>query len=141
MKVKVKDKGSVLVMAIFVIAMVSVLVIGISQVNMEEVWLMQHRVNAAQARAVAEAGLNDALAEIRQDCNWTTGFDNKPLTAEEDFAGGQYSVAVDANTNAITVTASTNEWEGYTATLEAQITVSDGSSPYIIRIDNIKANE
>lgn len=132
-------RASVLVMSVFVIALVSALVIGILQINMSEVWLTQHRVNAAQAKAVAEAGMNDALAQIRQDCNWTTGFVDKELAAEEDFAGGQYTV--DVNSNIITVTAGTNEWQGYTASLEAQITVSDGNSPYIIRVDDMKLNE
>ena len=134
-----RAKGSVLVMSVFVIIMVSALVIGILQINLSEVWLTQHRINAAQARAVAEGGLNDALAQIRQDPNWTDGFADKELTAEEDFAGGQYTV--DVNSNTITVTGSTNEWEGYTAALEAQITVSDGNTPHIIRIDSLKVNE
>jgi len=140
MKFKFRDKGSVLVMSVFVVVMVSALVIGILQINMSEVWLTQHRINAAQARAVAEAGLNDALARIRQSRNWTVGFQDKELTAEEDFAGGQYTV--DVNGNTITVTASTNEWEGYTSTLEAQITIRDGNiPPHIIRIDSLKVNE
>jgi Tfp pilus assembly protein PilX len=139
MKDKLRKNASVLVMSVFVIALVSVLVIGILQINMSEVWLTQHRVNATQAKAVAEAGLNDALAQIRQNRNWSAGFVDKELAAEEDFAGGQYTV--DVNSNIITVTASTDEWQGYTASLEAQITVSDGNSPYIIRIDDVKLNE
>ncbi|MHC4417276.1 MAG: hypothetical protein ACYSU6_01685 [Planctomycetota bacterium] len=139
MGIGVKNYGSVLVMAIFVIALVSALVIGILQINMEEIWLTQHRLYAAQATAVAEAGLNDALAQIRQDANWTAGFSNKALPAEGGFEGGRYSV--DVNSNTLTVTADTNAWVGYAATLEAQITVSDGNSPHIIRVDNVKANE
>jgi len=139
MRISVKNYGSVLVMAVFVIALVSALVIGILQINMEEIWLTQHRLYAAQATAVAEAGLNDALAQIRQDVSWTDGFSNKALAAEGGFEGGHYSV--DVNSNTLTVTADTNAWVGYTATLEAQITVSDGNSPHIIRIDNVKANE
>ena len=139
MKTKIRNYGSVLVMAVFVIALVSALVIGILQINMEEIWLTQHRLFAAQATAVAEAGLNDALAEIRQDASWTDGFSNKALAAEGGFQGGRYSV--DVNSNTLTVTADTNAWVGYAATLEAQITVSDGNSPHIIRIDNVKANE
>ena len=139
MKIKTTNNGSVLVMAVFVIALVSELVIGILKINMAEIWLTQHRLYAAQATAVAGAGLNDALAQIRQDANWTAGFSNKVLPAEAGFEGGRYSV--DVNSNTLTVTADTNAWVGYTATLEAQITVSDGNSPHIIRVDNVKANE
>lgn len=139
MKIKIRKNASVLVMSVFVIALVSTLVIGILQVNMSEIWLTQHRVFAAQALAVAGAGLNDALAEIRNDPNWTAGFADKELAAEGGFGGGQYTV--DVNSNILSVTASTDTWQGYTATLEAQITVSDGNSPHIIRIDNLRVNE
>ncbi|MHC4158770.1 MAG: hypothetical protein ACYSSO_06795 [Planctomycetota bacterium] len=139
MKLKFRDKGSVLVMSVFVIIMVSALVIGILQINLSEVWLTQHRVNAAQARAVAEAGLNDALARIRIDPNGTTEDFSQTLPAAGDFAGGQYTV--DVNSDTITVTADVNEWVGYRATLEAEITVSDGNTPHIIRIDSVKVNE
>jgi len=134
-----RAKGSVLVMSVFVIIMVSALVIGILQINMSEIWLTQHRINAAQARAVAEAGLNDALARIRVDPNGTTADFTETLSQGGDFAGGQYTV--DVNSNTITVTADINEWQGYRATLEAEITVSGGSSPHIIRIDSLKVNE
>lgn len=139
MKLKFRAKGSILVVSVFVIIMVSALVIGILQINLSEVWLTQHRVNAAQARAVAEAGLNAALARIRTDPNGTTTDFTGTVSAGEDFAGGQYSV--DVNGTTITVTADTNEWEGYRATVEAQITVSSGSVPHIIRIDSLKVNE
>ncbi len=143
MKRKFRNKGSILVISVFVVILVSALVIGILQINLSEVWLTQHRVNAAQARAVAEAGLNDAFARIRVDANGTTADFTGTVPAEGDFAGGQYSVDVnvDVNNDIITVTADTNEWEGYRATLEAQITVSSGSTPHIIRVDSLKANE
>jgi Tfp pilus assembly protein PilX len=139
MKRKFRNKGSILVISVFVVMLVSALVIGILQINLSEVWLTQHRVNAAQARAVAEAGLNEAFARIRIDANGTTADFGGTVSAEEDFAGGQYSV--DVNNDILTVTADTNEWEGYSATLEAQITVSSGSTPHIIRVDSLKANE
>ncbi len=132
-------KGSVLVMSVFVIALVSALVIGILQINMSEIRLTQHRVYASQARALAEAGLNAALAQIRWDRNWTDGFQDEILAGEEKFGGGDYDV--DVNSDNLTISAAVTSWQGYTATIEAQITVSDGNSPYIIRIDNLKVNE
>jgi hypothetical protein len=134
-----QKKGSVLVMSVFVIALVSALVIGILQINMSEIRLTQHRVYASQALALAEAGLNAALAQIRWDRTWTAGFQDEILGGEERFGGGEYDV--DVNSNNLTISAAVTSWQGYTATIEAQITVSDGNSPYIIRIDNIKMNE
>lgn len=134
-----RRKGSVLIISTFVIALVSALVIGILQVNMSELRLTQHRVYASQARALAEAGLNAALAQIRWDRNWTDGFQDEILAGEEKFGGGDYDV--DVNSDNLTISAAVTSWQGYTATIEAQITVSDGNSPYIIRIDNLKVNE
>ncbi len=133
------ESGSVLVLSIFVIAMMSALVIGILQVNMSEIWLTQHRAYSAQAKAVAEAGLNDALSEIRDDRTWSTGFDAKPLAGGEGFGGGQYTV--DVNGTDITSTGSIDAWVGYSARLEAEITVSDGNAPYIVRIDSMAVNQ
>jgi Tfp pilus assembly protein PilX len=134
-----RRKGSVLIISTFVIALVSALVIGILQINMSEIRLTQHRVYASQALALAEAGLNAALAQIRWDRNWTDGFQDEILAGEEKFGGGDYDV--DVNSDNLTISAAVTSWQGYTSTIEAQITVSDGNSPYIIRIDNMKVNE
>jgi hypothetical protein len=134
-----RKKGSVLIISTFVIALVSALVIGILQVNMSEIRLTQHRVYASQALAVAEAGLNDAMFEIRNDRTWTKGFSDKAFSGEERFGGGRYTV--DGNNHSITVIATVDEWDGYISTLAAQISVTDGNSPYIIRIDDVKMNE
>lgn len=131
--------GSVLVLSIFVIAMMSALVIGILQINMSEIWLTQHRAYSAQAKAVAEAGLNDALSEIRDDRTWSEGFDAKPLTGGDGFGGGQYTV--DVNGTTITSTGSIDAWVGYSAIVEAQLTITDGNAPYIIRIDSMAVNQ
>jgi Tfp pilus assembly protein PilX len=138
-KMASEKKGSVLIMSVFVIALLSALVIGILQINMSEIRLTQHRVYASQALAVAEAGLNDAMSEIRNDSTWTAGFKGKAFSGEERFGGGEYTV--DGNNHSITVTATVDEWDGYTSTLEAQISTTDGNSPHIIRIDDIKVNE
>jgi type II secretory pathway component PulK len=134
-----EKKGSVLIMSVFVIALLSALVIGILQINMSEIRLTQHRVYASQALAVAEAGLNDAMSELRNDSTWTAGFQDKVLSGEERFGGGEYTV--DGNSNSITVTATVDEWDSYTSTLVAQISTTDGNSPHIIRVDDIKVNE
>ena len=77
MKTKVRNDGSVMLMAVFVIALLSILVMGMLEMNTEEIQLMQNQIYAAEALATAEAGLNDAFAEIRADSSWTTGFTDK----------------------------------------------------------------
>lgn len=138
MKTKLRKNASTLVMSVFVIAMLSTLVMGILQMNSSEIQLMQSRVYASQAIAVAQAGLNAAMAQIRNDPNWIAGFQDEQVDSEVKFRGGSYDVVVNGNT--LSVTAIVDSWQGYTSTIEAQITVST-ESPYIIRIDNIKINE
>lgn len=117
-------------MVVFALALLSVLVMGMLEINTEELQLMQNHVYAAQALAIAEAGLNDAFSELRLDANWNSGFSDKP------FEGGSYTV--DVNGTAITSTGVSPQ--GYIGRVEADITIGD-TSPYVIRIDKFRINE
>jgi hypothetical protein len=138
MNCKFKNKGSVFVVAIFVIAMLSTLVIGMLKINSGEIQLVHNQIFATQALAVADAGLNATLAEIRDDPLWDTGFVDEPVDSSPHFAGGQYTVEV--NGNNIKVTASVNSWHSYTAIVEVDVTIS-ADHPHIIRIDHYRTNE
>ena len=128
MKVELKDNGSVLLIVVFVVAMLSAVAMGILQLNTEEIQLMQNQINAAQAIATAEAGLNDAFFRIRQGSD--------PNITDESFNGGSYTVDVSSST----VTSTGTTAQGFVARVEADITTGT-SSPYIIRIDNLRINE
>jgi len=130
MKVKLRNNGSVLLIAVFVIAMLSALVMGMLQMNTEEIQLMQNQIYAVQARAIAEAGLNDALSELRADSSWRSGFANKA------FPCGSYTVTVTGSTIESTATSSNN----FVAKVEADVAFGS-SSPYVIRIDALRINE
>ena len=130
MKVELKNNGSVLLMVVFTIALLSVLVMGMLEINTEEYQLIQNQIYSAKALAIAEAGLNDAFSEIRADSNWNTGFSDKA------FEGGSYTV--DVNSNTITSTGVSSE--GYAVRVEADITIGS-TSPYVIRIDKFRINE
>jgi Tfp pilus assembly protein PilX len=135
MKMIQKNNGSVLLIVVFAIALMSVLTIGIVEMHTEEIQLMQNQVNATQAIAVAEAGLNDAFAEIRADSSWTTGFTNK------SFPGyGTYTVTYEGSLPDPNITSEGTTSQGFRARVKADITVGS-SSPYVIRIDNIRFNE
>ena len=147
MRIKSKNNGSILIVVVFITAILATLAAGMLQMNAEEVQLMQHRVYAAQATALAKGALNEALAEIRQDSTWNTGIPAKEIWAggmsyalnEALYKGGEYTV--DVNDNNLSISASVISWQGYTATIDAEITVSDGNSPYIIRIDSMRIND
>jgi Tfp pilus assembly protein PilX len=125
-----RHKGSVLLLAIFVIALLSAVTIGMLQLSTEELQLMRNQIYAVEALAIAEAGLNDAFSELRNDPNWSAGFAGKA------FNGGSYTVAVAGSTVTSTGTSS----QGFVGRVEADIMVGS-SSPYIIRIDRLRINE
>jgi type II secretory pathway component PulK len=121
-----RHNGTVFLMVVFAIALMTTITVGIMVMSTEELMLMQNQLYAAQAMCTAEAGLNDAFAQIRASSSWTTGFAGKA------FNGGTYDVNV---TGTLPTTS-----QGYVARLAADITVGT-SSPYIIRIDNLRINE
>jgi len=134
MEVRAKNNGSVMLIAIFAISLLSAIVIGMLEMNTEELQLMSNQTHLVYAAATAEAGLNDAFAEIRSDNTWNTGFTDEP------FNGGSYTVTVADSPPNLTVTSTGTSAQGFVARVEADITVGS-TSPYVIRIDNLRINE
>jgi len=95
---------------------------------------MQNQLYAVEALATAEAGLNDAFAQIRTDWNWTTGFSSK------SFNGGTYTVDVNGTLPNRTITSTGISSRQFQARVEADVTISS-TSPHIIKIDNLRINE
>jgi Tfp pilus assembly protein PilX len=134
MKKKSIHKGSALLLTIFITALLSAITIGMLQMNTEEIQLMRNQIFAAQAEAIAEAGLNDAFSELRTDSSWNTGFTDK------SFDSGSYTVTVAGALPNLTITSTGTTSQGFVAKVEADITVGS-TSPYVIRIDNLRINE
>ena len=131
MRTSSRNGGSVLLMTVFITALLSALVMGMLQVNIEEIQIMHNHLRAAEALAIAEAGLNDALAQIRDDSDWDAGFSAKP------FSGGTYTVSVRRSR----ITSEGTSSDGFVAKVEARVTVSEAGPPHIVVIDRFKVNE
>ncbi len=134
MKKGIKNKGVVFLVVVFAIAFLATITVGILVMTTEELQLMQNQLYAAQAIETAEAGLNDAFKEIRASSSWTTGFTSK------SFNGDTYTVTVTGTLPTRTITATATSSHGYVARVVADVTIGS-SSPYIIRIDNLRINE
>jgi Tfp pilus assembly protein PilX len=134
MKRKLIHNGSALLITIFITALLSAITIGILQMNTEEIQLMRNQIFAAKAEAIAEAGLNDAFCELRTDSSWNSGFTDKV------FDGGSYTVTVSGSLPNLTITSTGTSSQGFVAKVEADITARS-TSPYIIRIDQLRINE
>lgn len=131
-----RNIGSIMLIAIFAIALLSAMVIGILQMNTEEIQLMQNQIYAAQALATAEAGLNDAFSELRADDEWVGPLTNEP------FNDGLYNVSVTGTLPNLTIESEGISAQGFVARVEADVTVdTSDSSDHTIRIDNLRVNE
>lgn len=120
-----------LLVIVLLVALLAATVAGHLQINTEEIQLMQNHIGGAEALATAEAGVNDAMAQLRLDRGWQSGFVGKP------FNGGTYTVVIDGQTiRSAGVTAS-----GFTATMEAEVTMAQDGPPYLIRVDSLRINE
>jgi hypothetical protein len=124
------EAGSVLLVVVLLVALLAAVVMGHLQINTEEIQLVQNQTGGAEALAIAEAGLNDALARLRQDPGWQTGLADIP------FAAGSYSVAVEGST--VTSTATTTR--GFVARIQADVTKAPGGAPGAVQIDRLRIN-
>jgi len=134
MEVGFRNNGTALLITVFVVALTSAVVIGMLHVITEEVQVMRNQIYSAEALATGEAGLNDAFAELRADSSWTTGFTDK------GFNGGSYTVTVSGSLPNLTVESTGTSAQGFGARVAADTTIGT-SSPYIIRIDELRINE
>jgi len=135
MKNDIKNNGSVLVVAVFAIALLTAFVVGMLQLNSEQIQILKNETYKAQASAIAQAGLAKAFSEIRSDSGWNSGFSN------ESFGGGSYTVTVYPLTGSSdpNITVVGTSAQGYTTEIQADITIGS-ASPYIIRIDKLRIN-
>ena len=131
MRTSSRHRGSVLLMTVFITALLSALVMGMLQVNIEEIQIMHNQLRAAEALAIAEAGLNHALAQLRADSDWDAGFSGKP------FSGGTYTVTFRRSR----ITSVGTSSDGFVANVEARVTISDAGPPHVVVIDRFKVNE
>ncbi len=75
-------------LTVFIVALLAAAVTGLIQLKTVEIQTMNNQVQAAEAQAIAQAGLNDAIFEVRTNAGWTDGFTNKA------FADGSYTVTL-----------------------------------------------
>jgi len=121
----------VLLVIVLLVALLAATVAGHLQINAEEIQLMQNHIGGVEALATAEAGLNDALAQLRLDSSWHIGFVDKP------FNGGSYTVIVDGST----IRSMARTSSGFDATMEVEVTLASDGPPYVVRIDSLRVNE
>ncbi len=123
-------RGSTLVINILTVTIFALLA-GVVWVSARsQVKTSVYQTRQYQAQALAEAGLEDALAELREDASWRTGFTDKP------FGDGTYTVTLSTNSPPMVVsTGYSKSIFGFGAavkTVSAQTALVEGACPYAI---------
>ncbi|OHB59077.1 MAG: hypothetical protein A2173_08245 [Planctomycetes bacterium RBG_13_44_8b] len=127
-----KNNGSILIVVLFAIALLTAFVGGMLQLNAEQFQVMKNEAFMAEALAIAEAGLADAFARVRTD-------ESLPGNFTEDFGGGSYSVVVTPPLPNPSFTSTGTSPQGFVSRVAADVTVDTDS--WVIRIDEYRINE
>jgi len=133
MKTKIKNKGSVLLIVVFTIVLLTAFVVGMLQINSEQIQIMKNEIFTAQARAIAEAGIAHAFSRLRTNSSWRGPDTN-------DFGNGSYTVIATGPLPVLDVNSTGISAQSFVSRVKADITVGS-TKPYKIRINKLKVNQ
>lgn len=120
------QRGFVLLLTTFIIALGAALIIGFLQVSTTDLQIVRNDQYATRALYIAEAGIEDALYELTLDSNWNAGFTNKA------FAGETYTVTLTgAAPNPRVIDSVSTVGSSFQKHLQVQVSMS-GSNPAVI---------
>ncbi|MCE5340052.1 MAG: hypothetical protein LLF92_02850 [Planctomycetaceae bacterium] len=127
-----KNNGSVLLVVVFIIALLTAFVVGMLQIHSEQFQIMKNEIFTTQSNLIAQAGIADALARVRTS-------QSLPANFNTNFGGGSYSVTVAGSLPDPNFTSAGTSAQGFTTNISADVTVD--TSSYVIRIDKLRINE
>jgi len=110
------ERGVALILAMMVMMALSLLTVNSFEMLSSTIRISRNHKDDLQALYVAEAGIEDAVIQLRVSRNWTAGF------VEKDFDGNKYTVVVTADNLVITLL-STGKAGNFQRTLEAQVKI------------------
>lgn len=129
-KTRYNKQGSVLVLTMFTMAILSILVIAMLNTAAADLQLVKNHIYYQKAHYIAEAGIADAIDRIQRDVvgsgQWETTFP----------AGSQnkYEVAVTQNSPVVVRATGIVESTGFSKILEVQLRTTGSSAPFKVSI-------
>lgn len=142
------QEGVALLMAIFVLFFITLLVVAFLDITTIDLQIVKNQTTSLKALYIADAGIEDAIYELRQDKGWEEGFAEKPYSTG---SGNIYTVIVDIDLVSgtypnefyiKTLTSTGTVYSGTTTaqrTIEAQTLVTGRTpGPYKVRISSWK---
>ncbi|WP_182865730.1 hypothetical protein [Stieleria mannarensis] len=111
-------RGAALLLAIFVMTLVSTLAVATLDAEMMRYMALRNTREWDEARYLAEAGLNDAFAHLEDDISWRDGI---PATEYPQGSGWIYRVSVADGGDATVELTSTGTVGNFTRTLHVRV--------------------
>jgi type II secretory pathway component PulK len=124
------EKGIALIMVLFAMLFISLLVVAFVDLATIDQQIVTNQVRDLQAGFIADAGVETAVYELRQDSGYSGTGGNVEFPAG---SGNTYNVTVAGST--ITATGTISD---FSRTLEVDFSISGGSSPYTVMINTWK---
>ncbi len=116
---KKQESGVALIISLFVLFLSSVLIVAFLGSLTTDLQITKNQVSALEATYIAEAGVEDALYELKQDSSWNAGFTNKTFP---DDSGSIYTVTISGYPE-ITITSTATLASGYQHTVTATVEI------------------
>lgn len=124
------EKGIALLLTLFIMAFLSLIATAFFDVLTIEQQIATNQIREMQAVFIADAGVETAVYELRQNSNWSgTGGDVEFPSG----SGNTYNVSASGGTITSTGTVS-----NFSSTIEAGFSSSGSSAPYTVLIDTWK---
>jgi Tfp pilus assembly protein PilX len=125
-----KNKKAVaLVLAIFILVFISILVVALLNLLTSDLVITANHLGRLNALYIAEAGVEDAISQLRINRNWTAS--NQTWTFP---SGSSSSYTVTYGTTRIIQSTGQVDNNKFTATIQARVTIKGTVSPYTVRI-------
>ena len=117
-------------MMVFLVAFSTLFVGALLRSHTTDLQIARNHIGSMKALFVADAGIEDAIAELRANYNWQAGFSNKIFPAG---SSSHYSVSV-TNTHPKVVITSVGTAEGFVRTIEIELNIVETTAPYPVRV-------
>ncbi|MCZ6765456.1 MAG: hypothetical protein O7D32_00855 [bacterium] len=119
-KDRLRARGAALLVCLFTMVIVSSLVVLALDSETTEMAITRNTLSYARALYSADAGIQHALAELRADRTWRTGFPS-PGVEFPPASGSSYVVTVADGTDGEVIVTSTGTVGGLSKTLRATV--------------------
>lgn len=124
------QRGAVLLMMVFLVTFSTLFVGALLRSHTSDLQIARNHIGSMKALFVADAGIEDAIAELRNNFSWSSGFSNKTFPAG---SGSHYSVSVTNNHPKVVIT-SIGTADGFVRTIEIELNIVETTAPYPVRV-------